>query len=95
VPGVVLRGVRVRGVPDGGGQHRPPLRAHRLLRPLRALPTRLLGAAGGRRASPPVHPMCVQRNPALLDLMGIFFFVRLVKVTLGGIYFVPLVSRRD
>jgi hypothetical protein len=63
VPGVVLRGVRMRGMPDGGGQHRPPLRAHRLLRPLCALPLRLLGAPGGRRAAPPVYPMCVPRKP--------------------------------
>jgi hypothetical protein len=57
VPGVLLRRLRLRGLPHRRRQHRPPLRPDRLLRPLRALPPRLLGAPRGRRAPPPVHPM--------------------------------------
>jgi hypothetical protein len=45
------------GLPHGCRQHRPPLRPDRLLRPLRALPPRLMGAPRGRGVPPPVHPM--------------------------------------
>lgn len=95
MPGIVLRGMRMRGVPDGGGQHRPPLRAHRLLRPVRALPLCILGAPGGRGAAPPVHPMCVYRGSTLVDRVRFGGdFVRLIEIFVG-IYFFSLNVHRD
>lgn len=51
LPGVVLRGLRMRRLQDRRIGNQPPFRQDRLLRPLRLLPCRRLDPPRGRRSS--------------------------------------------
>ena len=51
MPGVVLRGVRVRCVSDGGIGDQPALRSDCLLRSLRTFTDRIVDSQGGCRSS--------------------------------------------
>lgn len=71
VPGLVLRGLRVRGLPIGGGRDQPALREDRLLRPLRPLADRFLGPPRGRGPSYGEDSMWVSsRNGSNKGLQG-------------------------
>jgi hypothetical protein len=62
VLGVRLRGLHLQPLRVGGIGRVPPLRAPRLLRPLRRLPYPLLLAPPVRRAAPQAYPMYVSPN---------------------------------
>ena len=67
VLGVRLRGLHLQPLRVGGIGRVPPLRAPRLLRPLRRLPYPLLLAPPVRRAAPQAYPMYVSHNCYLLS----------------------------